>query len=51
MKENSAHWCALVSSPAAAPTRKTKFEEDAERVIEYYRDRGYITRAGRRARS
>ena len=30
------------SSPAAAPIRKTKFEEDAERVIEYYRDHGYI---------
>src|SRR5205823_5172368 len=23
--------------------QETKFEEDAERVLEYYRDRGYIT--------
>ena len=30
------------ASPAAARIRRIKFEEDAERVLEYYRDRGYI---------
>ena len=29
------------ASPAAAPTRKTKFEEDAAKVVEYYQNSGY----------
>ena len=41
MKENKAHW--LFSWITGRGTyQETKFEEDAERVVEYYRDRGYI---------
>jgi outer membrane protein insertion porin family len=41
MKENRAHW--FMSFITGRGTyQETKFEEDAERVMEYYRDRGYI---------
>ena len=30
-------------SPAASTYQEAKFDEDAEKVVEYYRDRGYIT--------
>ena len=48
MKENKERGLGLVHSDLvhrigdAAPTRKTKFDEDAEKVVEYYRDHGYM---------
>ena len=41
MKENKAHWF-LSFLTGRGTYQETKFEEDAERVMEYYRDRGYI---------
>jgi outer membrane protein insertion porin family len=41
MKENRAHWW-LSWMTGRGTYQETKFEEDAERVLEYYRDRGYI---------
>ena len=41
MKENRAHWW-LSFITGRGTYQETKFEEDAERVLEYYRDRGYI---------
>jgi outer membrane protein insertion porin family len=41
MKENRAHWF-LSFITGRGVYQETKFEEDAERVMEYYRDRGYI---------
>ena len=41
MKANKPHW--FMSFVSGRGTyQETKFEEDAERVLEYYRDRGYI---------
>ena len=41
MKENRAAWF-LSFITGRGTYQETKFEEDAERVMEYYRDRGYI---------
>jgi len=41
MKDNRAHWWLSFLSGRGV-YQETKFEEDAERVMEYYRDRGYI---------
>ncbi len=41
MKENRSHWW-LSWLSGRGTYQETKFEEDAERVMEYYRDRGYI---------
>ncbi len=41
MKDNRAHWF-LSFITGRGTYQETKFEEDAERVMEYYRDRGYI---------
>jgi outer membrane protein insertion porin family len=41
MKENRSHWW-LSWITGRGTYQETKFEEDAERVLEYYRDRGYI---------
>lgn len=41
MKENRAHWW-LSWITGRGTYQESKFEEDAERVLEYYRDRGYI---------
>ncbi len=41
MKDNKAHWWLSFLSGRGV-YQETKFEEDAERVMEYYRDRGYI---------
>ena len=41
MKENRAHWF-LSFITGRGTYQETKFEEDAERVSDYYRDRGYI---------
>jgi outer membrane protein insertion porin family len=41
MKDNRAHWWLSFISGRGV-YQETKFEEDAERVMEYYRDRGYI---------
>ena len=40
MKETKEHWF-LSSSPAAA-LPQTKFEEDADKIQEYYREEGYV---------
>ncbi len=41
MKENRAHWF-LSWLTGRGTYQETKFEEDAERVIEFYRDHGYV---------
>jgi outer membrane protein insertion porin family len=41
MKENRAHWF-LSFLTGRGVYQETKFEEDAEKVMEFYRDRGYI---------
>jgi outer membrane protein insertion porin family len=41
MKENRAHWW-LSFITGRGTYQEGKFEEDAERVMEYYRDRGFI---------
>ncbi|MGE3955319.1 MAG: outer membrane protein assembly factor BamA [Vicinamibacterales bacterium] len=41
MKDNKAHWWLSFLSGRGV-YQETKFEEDAERVLDYYRDRGYI---------
>jgi len=41
MKENRAHWF-LSFLTGRGVYQETKFEEDAERVSDFYRDRGYI---------
>jgi outer membrane protein insertion porin family len=41
MKENREHWW-LSWLTGRGTYQETKFEEDAERITEYYRDRGYI---------
>ncbi len=41
MKENRAQWF-LSFMTGRGTYQETKFEEDAEKVTEYYRDRGYI---------
>ena len=41
MKENRAHWF-LSFITGRGVYQETKFEEDAERVSDYYRDHGYI---------
>jgi outer membrane protein insertion porin family len=41
MKENRSHWW-LSWITGRGTYQETKFEEDAERVMEYYRDRGYV---------
>jgi outer membrane protein insertion porin family len=41
MKENRAHWW-LSWITGRGTYHEDKFEEDAERVTEYYRDRGYV---------
>src|SRR3954471_14937973 len=41
MKENRAHWW-LSWMTARGTYQENKFEEDAERVTEYYRDSGYV---------
>ena len=41
MKENRAHWF-LSFITGRGTYQETKFEEDAERVSDYYRDQGYI---------
>ncbi|MEQ1910793.1 MAG: BamA/TamA family outer membrane protein [Vicinamibacterales bacterium] len=41
MKENRSHWF-LSFITGRGTYQETKFEEDAERVSDYYRDRGYI---------
>jgi outer membrane protein insertion porin family len=41
MKENREHWF-LSFITGRGVYQETKFEEDAERVLDYYRDRGYI---------
>jgi outer membrane protein insertion porin family len=41
MKDNRAHWF-LSFITGRGTYQETKFEEDAERIMEYYRDRGYI---------
>jgi outer membrane protein insertion porin family len=42
MKENKEQWF-LSFVTSRGTYQETKFEEDADKVIEYYRDRGYIT--------
>ena len=42
MKENKQHWFLSFLTGRGA-YQETKFEEDAERVTGYYRDRGYVT--------
>ncbi|MGC4080702.1 MAG: POTRA domain-containing protein [Vicinamibacterales bacterium] len=41
MKDNRAHWWLSFISGRGV-YQETKFEEDAERVLDYYRNRGYI---------
>jgi outer membrane protein insertion porin family len=41
MKENRAHWF-LSFLTGRGVYQETKFEDDAEKVMEFYRDRGYI---------
>jgi outer membrane protein insertion porin family len=41
MKQNRAHWW-LSWITGRGTYQETKFEEDAERIMEYYRDRGYV---------
>ncbi len=41
LKENRAHWW-LSWITGRGTFQETKFEEDAEKVMEFYRDRGYI---------
>jgi outer membrane protein insertion porin family len=41
MKDNREHWW-LSWITGRGTYQETKFEEDAERITEYYRDRGYI---------
>ena len=41
MKETKKHWFLSFITGGGA-YQETKFEEDAEKVVEYYRDRGYI---------
>ena len=41
MKENRQQWF-LSAVTGRGTYQETKFEEDAERVLDYYRDRGYI---------
>ena len=41
MKENRAHWF-LSLITGRGTYQETKFEEDAERVTEFYRDHGYV---------
>ncbi|MBS1818711.1 MAG: outer membrane protein assembly factor BamA [Acidobacteria bacterium] len=41
MKDNRAHWWLSFISGRGV-YQETKFEEDAERVLDYYRDHGYI---------
>jgi outer membrane protein insertion porin family len=41
MKENKAHWF-LSFLTGRGVYQETKFEEDAERIMDYYRDHGYI---------
>ena len=41
MKDNRAHWF-LSFLTGRGVYQETKFEEDAEKVMEFYRDRGYI---------
>jgi outer membrane protein insertion porin family len=42
MKENKPHWW-LSWITGRGTYQENKFEEDAERVLEFYRDRGFIT--------
>jgi outer membrane protein insertion porin family len=42
MKENKQQWM-LSFVTGRGNYQEAKFEEDAERVLEYYRDRGYVT--------
>ena len=43
MKNNKGQGPLLLHHRRAAPTRKAKFEEDADKVVAYYRDHGYIS--------
>ena len=60
MKENKERGRSRTSStsrPGSSPDRRhgtyqeTKFDEDAEKVVDYYRDHGYIRAQRRRARA
>src|SRR5205823_10944561 len=42
MKENKEQWWLSFIS-GRGTYQETKFEEDADKVVQYYRDRGYIT--------
>ena len=47
MKENKPqHWLSFITGRGTY--QEPKFEEDAERIQEYYREQGYITPASAR---
>ena len=51
MKENKPSSWFLSFITGRGTYQEAKFDDDAEKVHEYYRNKGYVTRAGRPAAS